>query len=137
MKVMLDEGAYMIERAYDTDAGYDIRTPRRVVVHRNDSVVIDTGVHILIDEGMFGKIESKSGLNTNHSVVSHGGVVDSWYTGSIRVKMYNHGGKDYIFEKGDKIVQIIFHRYEAPEFELVNELEETKRGNNGFGSSGR
>lgn len=137
MKVMLDDGAYMPERAYETDAGYDLRTPKRVVVRRGDSIVIDTGVHILIDDGMFGKIESKSGLNTNYGVVSHGGVIDAGYTGSIRVKMYNHGESNYVFEKGDKVVQIIFHRYETPEFELVNELEETKRGNNGFGSSGR
>lgn len=137
MKVLLDEGAYLPERAHSTDAGFDLRTPIRVVVHHGSSEVIDTGVHILIDEGMFGKLESKSGLNTNFSVVSHGGVVDSGYTGSIRVKMYNHGDKDYVFEKGDKIVQIIFHRYETPEFELVDELEDTERGSNGFGSSGR
>ena len=137
MKIMLDEGAYMPERAHDTDAGYDLRTPKRVIVRRNDSVVIDTGVHIEIPKGYFGKLESKSGLNVNYSVVSHGGVIDSGYTGSIKAKLYNHGGQDYIFSAGDKIVQIIFHRYEAPEFELVNEFEETERGDNGFGSTGK
>ena len=137
MKIMLDEGAYMPERAHDTDAGYDLRTPKRVIVRRNDSVVIDTGVHIEIPKGMFGKLESKSGLNVNHSVVSHGGVIDSGYTGSIKAKLYNHGGQDYIFNVGDKIVQLIFHKYEAPEFEVVDEFEETERGDNGFGSTGR
>ena len=137
MKVILDNGAYMPERAHETDAGYDLRTPQRVIVRKHDSAVIDTGVHILIDKGMFGKLESKSGLNVKYSVVSHGGVVDSDYTGSIKVKLYNHSGKDYIFERGDKIVQIIFHRYEAPEFEIVDHFEDTERGNNGFGSTGR
>jgi len=137
MKVMLDNGAYMPERAHDTDAGYDLRTPKRVVIHRNSSETIDTGVHIEIPAGMFGKLESKSGLNVNHSVVSHGGVIDCGYTGSIRAKLYNHGERDYVFEKGDKIVQLIFHRYEAPEFELVNEFDETERGDSGFGSTGK
>lgn len=137
MRLMLDDGAYTPERAHETDAGYDLRTPKRVVIHRGSSAVIDTGVHIEIPKGYFGKLESKSGLNVNHSVVSHGGVIDCGYTGSIRAKLYNHGPVDYVFEKGDKIVQLIFHKYEAPEFELVDEFEKTERGNNGFGSTGR
>ena len=137
MRLMLDDGAYTPERAHDTDAGYDLRTPKRVVIHRGSSAVIDTGVHIEIPKGYFGKLESKSGLNVNHSVVSHGGVIDCGYTGSIRAKLYNHGYTDYVFEAGDKIVQLIFHKYEAPEFELVDEFEETERGDNGFGSTGR
>lgn len=135
--VMLDEGAYLPEHAHFLDAGYDLKTPERVVIHRGESEVIDTGVHIDIPEGVFGKLESKSGLNVNHGVVSHGGVIDSGYTGSIKVKLYNHGTKDYVFEKGDKIVQIIFHRHESPVFMVVDSFEDTERGENGFGSSGR
>lgn len=135
--VILDEGAYMPERAHDTDAGYDLRTPKRVVIHRGSSAVIDTGVHIQIPSGWFGKLESKSGLNVNHSVVSLGGVIDSGYTGSIRAKIYNLGDTDYVFSAGDKVVQIIFHRHESPSFVVVDSFDETDRGDNGFGSSGR
>lgn len=135
--VMLDEGAYMPERAHDTDAGYDLRTPKRVVIHRGSSACIDTGVHIEIPKGMFGKLESKSGLNVKYGVVSHGGVIDSGYTGSIVVKLYNHGEQDYFMEAGDKAVQIIFYRHESPDFAVVDSFEETDRGENGFGSTGR
>lgn len=137
MRVILDDGAYMPEKAHRDDAGYDLRTPKRVVVHRGSSAVIDTGVHIEIPSGMYGKLESKSGLNVNHSVVSHGGVIDSGYTGSIKAKMYNHGGNDYVFEKGDKVVQIIFHRFESPKIVLTDVFADTERGDNGFGSSGK
>lgn len=135
--IMLDEGAYKPEKGHSADAGYDLRTRERVVIHRGSSAVIDTGVHIQIPEGWFGKLESKSGLNVNHSIVSLGGVIDSGYTGSIRAKLYNFGDNDYIFHPGDKVVQIVFHRHESPDFVVVDSFEETDRGENGFGSTGR
>ena len=137
MRVMLDEGAYMPEKGHDADAGYDLRTPKRVVIHRGGSACIDTGVHIEIHEGYFGKLESKSGLNVKHSVVSLGGVIDSGYTGSIVAKLYNFGDTDYVFSKGDKVVQIVFHRHESPAFEVVDALGDTERGSDGIGSTGK
>lgn len=137
MKIVLDGGAYMPEKAHELDAGYDLRTPERVVLHRHDSVVINTGVHMEIPQGWFGKLESKSGLNTKHGVVSCGGVIDSGFTGTILAKLYNLSDTDYIFEKGDKVVQIVF--IPCGNFEMVpaDHLDETERGNNGYGSTGR
>lgn len=137
MKVVLDECAYMPEKAHRADAGYDLRTPKRVVIHRHDSAEIDVGVHIDIPNGWYGKLESKSGLNSKHHVVCLGGVIDSGYTGSIKVTLYNLGEQDYIFEEGDKIVQLIFIPCGNFSLTQVDELEDTDRGNNGFGSSGR
>lgn len=137
MKINLDEGAYMPVRGYDADAGLDLRTPKRVVVYPNDSVTINTGVHVEIPFGYFGKLESKSGLNVKHGIVSHGGVIDSGYTGPIVVKLYNHGKKKYVFEEGDKIVQLIIQPCLLPMLELVDDLEDTYRGDNGFGSTGK
>ena len=97
----------------------------------------DTGVHIEIPRGYYGKIESKSGLNVNDSIVSCGGVIDEGYTGSIRVKLYNFGKADKHFSVGDKIAQIIIQPYSTPELELADELSETERGDNGFGSTGK
>lgn len=137
MKINLDEGAYMPVRGYDADAGLDLRTPKRVVVYPNDSVTINTGVHVEIPFGYFGKLESKSGLNVNHGIVSHGGVIDSGYTGAIVVKLYNHGKQKHVFEQGDKIVQLIIQPCLLPMLELVDDLEDTYRGDNGFGSTGK
>lgn len=137
MKIKLDEGAYMPVREYDADAGLDMRTPKRVVIYPNDSVTINTGVHVEIPFGYFGKLESKSGLNVNHGIVYHGGVIDSGYTGQIVVKLYNHGKQKYVFEEGDKIVKLIVQPCLLPILELVDDLEDTYRGDNGFGSTGK
>ncbi len=137
MNCMLDEGAYLPEKAHEADAGYDLRTPIPVRIPAGGSTTIDTGIHIAIPEGFFGKLESKSGLNVKHHIVSLGGVIDAGYTGSIVVKLYNLGKQDYTFQKGDKIVQMIIQPYANFKLEQVKTLEDTERGDKGFGSSGR
>lgn len=66
-----------------------------------------------------------------------GGTIDEPYRGSIVVKLYNLGDMDYTFEEGDKVVQMVIQPYIAPDLEEVDELDETDRGESGFGSSGR
>ena len=136
MKVKLDDGAYFPERAHSTDAGYDLRTPHRVVLHPHSSVTIDTGVHAQIPEGCVGFLKAKSGLNVKHDITGTG-VIDSGYTGSIRVKLYNNGDIPHVFDVGDKLIQLVILPILTPELELVDELEDTERGSDGFGSTGR
>lgn len=143
MKIMLDEGAKMPTRAHETDAGLDLRTPIEVTVPARGSATIDTGVHIEIPRsgrgdfgGYVGFLKSKSGLNVKHSIVSEG-VIDMGYTGSIQVKLYNHSDTDYTFKAGDKITQLVILPCIMPELTLVSKLEDTERGNGGFGSTGR
>lgn len=136
MKIKLDPGAYMPERAHSADAGYDLRSPVKGRLYAGEAVVIDTGVHVQIPTGFVGMLKSKSGLNVKHDIVGEG-VIDSGYTGSIRVKLYNHGSESYMIEVGDKISQLVILPIITPELELVTALEETDRGCNGFGSTGR
>ena len=136
MKIKLDDGAYMPERAHDTDAGLDIRSPIAATVFPKDSVIIDTGVHIELPPNTVGMLKSKSGLNVKHDITSEG-VIDVGYTGSIVVKLYNHGNKPYSVKRGDKITQLVIMPIVYPNIELVENLEETERGNGGFGSTGR
>lgn len=136
MKVTLDEGAYMPERAHETDAGYDLRTPIRFVLPPGGSTTIDTGVHIQLPKGKCAIIISKSGLNVNKDITNTG-LVDEDYTGSIRVKLYNNGFGSWEFEKGDKISQFVIMDYYAYDLELVDRLDDTERGDSGFGSTGR
>lgn len=137
MNVKIDPGCYLPERAHPDDAGLDLRTPHNVKVPAHGSACIDTGVHVALPKGTFGKLESKSGLNVKRGVVSLGGVIDCNYRGSIVAKLYNLSDKDYIFEKGDKCVQMVIQPYLAPDMEVVTELDETERGNGAFGSTGR
>ena len=136
MKVMLDQGAYMPEYAHSTDAGADLRSPVSFSIMAGDSVTVDTGVHVEIPDGYVGMLKSKSSLNVKHGIVSEG-VVDEGYTGSIRVKLYNHGVGTYTVCKGDKITQIVIMPVHHATFEQVDSLDETERGNGGFGSTGR
>ncbi len=137
MKVLLDAGAYLPERAHQTDAGLDLRAIRSQIIPAHGSAVFDTGVHVAFDRGTYGKLESKSGLNVKHGVVSLGGVIDEAYTGSIVAKLYNMTDEPYEIKAGDKIVQMIVQPYLTPEIETVQELEDTDRGAAGFGSTGR
>lgn len=136
IKVVLDKGAYMPERAHSLDAGYDLRTPTAFMIRANDYYVVDTGVHMQIPEGCVGFLKSKSELNIEQCITGEG-VIDSGFTGSIRVRLYNHSIVRKYFRKGDKIIQLVLLPIFAPELEQVDDLEETDRGDAGFGSTGR
>lgn len=136
MKIVIDPGAYLPERAHDLDTGYDLRSPIRAYVPPYSSAVIDTGVHIAIPEGYVGMLKSKSGLNVKYDLTNEG-VVDSGFTGSIHVKLYNHGQNAYEVNKGDKVSQLVIMPIITPELEIVDHLDSTERGNGGFGSTGR
>lgn len=144
MKVMLDEGAYMPTRAHEMDAGLDLYAKETQIVPAKESATFDTGVHIELPKiyiadnyvNTVGFLKSKSGLNVNHGLTGEG-VIDMGYTGSIKVKLYNNSGYDYKVNKGDKISQLVILPILTPTLELVNELQQTERGNNGFGSTGR
>jgi dUTP pyrophosphatase len=136
MRIKLDAGCYLPERAHDLDAGYDLRSPISIRVPAHGSAIIDTGVHMEIPQGYDGELISKSGLNVKHNITSTG-LIDAGYTGSIAVKLYNHGDVDYMVESGDKISQIVIRQNFTPELELVVFLGKTERGDNGFGSTGR
>ena len=136
MKIVLDANAIMPTRAHSTDAGLDLYTPKEFVVKAHNSATIDTGVHVELPEGYAGFLKSKSGLNVKWSIQSDG-VIDTGYTGSIVVKLYNHANVPYAFHKGDKITQLVLVKIGLPELEVVDSLDKTERGDNGFGSSGR
>lgn len=135
MRIKLDPGALMPVRSYPDDAGLDLFSREEKVILPGESAVFDTGVHVELPEGTYMKLESKSGLNVKYGVVSHGGVIDCGYTGSIAVKLYNHGDKPYMVKKGQKIIQGIIQPYLSPALELVEELSDSDRGSAGFGST--
>lgn len=140
INVMLDEGAIMPTRAHAEDAGLDLYTPKDAILsgvfERERSAVIDTGVHVEIPRGYVGMIKSKSGLNVYGGIVCEG-VIDAGYTGSIYVKLYNHGDIGHYFRRGDKIAQLVILPIVTPAPKLVDKFAKTERGDNGFGSTGR
>lgn len=136
MEIMLDDGAYMPSRGHATDAGLDLRTPKAVTVPAYGSAIVDTGVHVALSHGYAGLLVSKSGLNVKHDITSTG-LIDEGYTGSIVVKLYNHGGEDHYFEAGDKVTQLVVIPVLREYLEQVSSFNPTERGDDGFGSTGR
>jgi len=141
IKVKLDENAIMPTKAHDTDAGFDLYAPKDYTIKPltdmgAGSAIIDTGVHMAIPKGYAGELKSKSGLNVKHGIISDG-LIDAGYTGSVVVKLYNLSDTEYHIHKGDKITQIKIAPIIDAELVETDTLEETERGNGGFGSSGR
>lgn len=140
----IEKISYIIEheyeplRAHALDAGLDLRTPVDVIIPAHGSEIMDLGIHFEIPESWFGKLESKSGLNLMNKVFCGGGVIDSGFTGNIKVRLYNFGDTDYTFKRGDKVVQIVFLPISTPELVKVDKFtNEYERGNSGYGSSGK
>lgn len=139
IKIKLDEGAYMPHKAHEADAGFDLYIPRGDKQYfLRDHLEIDTGVHISIPKGYYGTVVNRSGLNFKYHVTLHGcGTIDSGYTGPIKVMLYNDSGMPERFLPGNRVAQLIILPVPEIELELVDELENTERGANGFGSTGR
>ena len=136
MKIKLDEGAFMPKREHKTDAGMDIRAIKSGIVRAHSSATFHTGVHVELPEGTTGILLPKSGLMCGHDILTFG-VIDESYRGEIMVHMFNLGNDDYFVHAGDKISQMLVVDVRYEDVELVDELSDSDRGNDGFGSTGR
>lgn len=136
IRIKLDDGAFPPSRAHMEDAGLDLYSPVWGVIKPGKSMTIDTGVHAEIPVGYAGFLKSKSGLNVHMGVQSEG-VIDAGYTGSIVVKLYNHGNQAVEIRQGDKISQIVILPVALPGVEIVERIGGGERANEGFGSTGR
>lgn len=136
--IELDACAKMPSKAHIDDAGFDLYAPYNITVPAHGYAIVNTGVHMALPTGTYGNIKSKSGLNMHYDITADEGVVDAGYTGAIVVKLRNHSAFDYDFAAGDKIAQLVITPFVMPEvITTTNRLQETERGDNGFGSSGR
>ena len=137
MKIKLDDGAFLPVREHATDAGLDLRAMSVQIIPAKESATFRTGVHVKLPRGTAGVLVSKSGLNVKHNLTSTG-LIDEGYDGEIAVKIYNNGGYDYEVKAGDKISQLVIVPVLYEDIEVVDELEqESERGSNGFGSTGK
>lgn len=136
MKIKLDPDATMPTRAHTTDAGLDLYAAENVRIWPHSWKAVETGVHVAIPKGYVGLLTSKSGL-MRHNGLTCRGTIDSGYTGTIQAVMFNHSDVHVQIPKGNKVTQLVILPIITPELELVDELEETDRGDGGFGSTGR
>lgn len=139
VKYLLDEGAWAPRKAHEYDAGYDlmVKEGNKLIIPEQGSIVVDTGVHMNIPKYYRGSVVGRSGLNFKNSIICPTGTIDSGYTGSIMVKLYNLGDSPYILNGGDRIAQLVISPIADVELDRIGRLENTERGDGGFGSTGR
>ncbi|MBP7060433.1 MAG: dUTP diphosphatase [Candidatus Moranbacteria bacterium] len=128
--------AKLPERAHADDAGLDIFCLDTVTLAPGEKQSLKTGIAFAIPSGCVGLIWDKSSVGVKGGVKVLGGVVDAAYRGELIVGLVNLSKEPYTFEKGAKISQLLLQKVELPEVCEVTELDDTIRGEGGFGSTG-
>lgn len=122
----------------EEDAGMDLRAVERVVLQPGVPRLVPTGLAIELPPGYEAQIRPRSGLALKHAITvpNAPATIDPGYRGEVKVILLNLGSAEYTIEHGDRIAQMVIARYEAVEWEETD-LAESRRGQGGFGSSGR
>ncbi|MBU5424988.1 dUTP diphosphatase [Tissierella pigra] len=120
-------------------AGLDMRSNERVCIMPGGIVDIETLLAVEIPKGHFGMVVARSGLSFKNQIklINDVGIIDEDYRGNIGIRLINEGKEPYLIEVGDRVAQMIIMPYIQPKLVYVDELEETERGNSGFGSTGK
>ena len=133
----------VITPKYKTDgsSGVDLSAflDKEVVIKPNSSELIPTGLQVAIPEELEIQIRPRSGLAAKESigVLNSPGTIDSDYRGELKIILFNHGNKDFVINNGDRIAQMVLVPILKMEFEEVDSLPDTIRGQGGFGSTGK
>lgn len=118
------------------DAGLDVFSCVHCVLEAGETKPVSTGIKVAIPEGYVGLLWDKSGISLK-GVHRLAGVVDSGYRGEVKVVMVNLGKEPFVIEKGMKIAQLLIQKVTEVKVTESEELDETSRGDNGFGSTGK
>lgn len=132
----LDPNAKIPERAHPDDAGLDLYSNEAFTLEPGERRTVKTGIALAVPSGYVGLIWDKSSVPHKWGVKTMGGVVDASYRGEVGVIMINLSNEIQKFEKGAKISQLLIQKVELPEVCEVTELDDTIRGEGGFGSTG-
>ena len=133
----LKENAIIPTRGSNQAAGYDLYAciDSTIYISPHETIKIDTGIAVELPDGTFGAVFARSGLATKEglSPANKVGVIDSDYRNSIIVALHNHSNMSRTISPGERIAQLVVLPYLPIEFEEVEELSDTERGNGGFG----
>ena len=127
-------------RATEHAAGYDVRSADEAVTLEPGEIrLVGTGLTMELPFGMECQVRPRSGLALKYGITlpNSPGTIDPDYRGELRVIMQNLGSEVFTVDRGERIAQLVFARFETPEVSEVRALSETERGSGGFGSTGR
>ena len=125
--------------AHPGDAGADLYSAVDLTLDPGERALVPTGIALALPEGHVGLVHPRSGLAARHgiSVVNAPGTIDADYRGELKVIMINHGTEPFPVRRGERIAQLVPAAVTQAEWQEVDELDETVRGEGGFGSTGR
>lgn len=132
----LSDKARAPQRASDCAAGYDIFSACNTIVPAKGKTIVATDISLAIPYGCYGRVAPRSGLAVKHFIDVGAGVIDSDYRGPLGVVLFNFSEVDFAIREGDRIAQLVIERIAMPEVVEVEDLDNTERGGNGFGSTG-
>ncbi len=134
----LHDDAIIPNFAHKGDAGMDLYSIEEVVIPASESRLIKTGISIALPKNTEAQVRPRSGLALKHSVtvLNTPGTIDEGYRGEIGVILINHGKEDFTVNKNTKIAQMVVKPIYDINILEVNDLDDTERGNGGFGSTG-
>lgn len=137
----INEKAIVPTQGHKADAGYDLYACLEVdgIIYPGETLKVPTGIALEIPEGYFGGVFARSGLATKQGLrpANCVGVIDAPYRGEVIVALHNDSKTPQKISHGDRIAQIVFLPILNVEFNVVDELAETNRGDGGFGSTGK
>lgn len=124
--------------AHEGDAGADLTAAEDLVLAPGARALVPTGISIAIPDGYAGLVLPRSGLavKSGVTVINSPGLIDSGYRGEVRVGLVNHGDEPFSIARGDRIAQLLITEVPEVEFVIVDALDDTARGEGGFGSTG-
>ncbi|KAF9518425.1 hypothetical protein BS47DRAFT_1338359 [Hydnum rufescens UP504] len=117
-------------------AGYDLYSAEKKTIPPNGKALIDTQISIAVPVGTYGRVAPRSGLASKFMIATGAGVIDADYRGVVFVLLFNHSEQEFIVNEGDRIAQLILEKIETPPVLEVQNLDDTLRGVQGFGSTG-
>jgi dUTP pyrophosphatase len=132
----LVEYATVPRRATELAAGYDISASEDAKIPSKGRFAVSTGISIGLPEGTYGRIAPRSGLAYKFGIDVLAGVIDFDYRGELICILYNSGEHPFVIQRGDRIAQLIIEKNETPDVAVVMDIDETARGDGGFGSTG-
>ena len=140
MKIkLLDENAKVPFRGSNMAAGYDLYSAEEAIIPAGDCRLISTGIALEIPNNYFGGIFPRSGTAVKRGLrlANCVGVIDADYRGEVKVPLYNDSSVPQKIELNERIAQLIILPFATVEYEVVDELSDTERGEGGFNSTGR
>lgn len=128
---------YMTNQAAGVDLLAAVDEP--VTIESGQIRLVPTGLHIALPAGYEAQIRPRSGLALKHgiSLVNTPGTIDADYRGEIKLIMINFGSEPYVIQRGERVAQMVINKVEKVDFQLVEKLAETSRGDAGFGHTGK